>query len=356
MIFSIEKGGAETYLYNLVDNLKDNVNFFIVCDHKGTNHEKIEKKCKNVEIIKMNNVFDIKAARKIATYCKKNNIHIIQTHFLRENYIGILSKLFNPNIKVIWTAHLIAENKGIIRFFNKIFSKFVDKIICVSEAVKTSLVKEGIPLNKAQVVYNGVDTNYFRPMDDNTIRKELSIEDDTLVLTTISRFNKEKGYDFLMEGLKELKIHIPYFKMLLVGEGEEKDFIKEKVKEYDLQEQVVFLGYREDIPQILAATDIYISPSRNEAISFSIIEALSCSKPVVATEVGGVPEIFHKGNCGILIPFGDTKVFVESIMELYDNKNYELVKSNCREIVKNNFSQNKMLEGTYKLYSKLAEN
>jgi len=113
IIFSIEKGGAETYLYNIVDNLKEDVNFFVICDHKGTNHQKIEEKCKNVEIIKMNNVFDIKASKRIAAYCKANNIHIIQTHFLRENYIGILSKLFNPKVKVVWTAHLIAENKGI---------------------------------------------------------------------------------------------------------------------------------------------------------------------------------------------------------------------------------------------------
>ena len=354
IIFSIEKGGAETYLYNIVDNLKEDVNFFVICDHKGTNHQKIEEKCKNVEIIKMNNVFDIKASKRIAAYCKANNIHIIQTHFLRENYIGILLKLFNPKVKVVWTAHLIAENKGIIRFFNKIFSKFVDKIICVSEAVEASLIKEGISPNKTQVIYNGVDINYFRPAEDSTLREQLSIDNGTLVLTTISRFNKAKGHDFLIEGLKELKTYTSDFKALLVGVGEEEDFIKEKVRKYDLETQVVFLGYREDIPQILSATDIYVSPSENEAISFSIIEALSCSKPVVATEVGGVPEIFRKGNCGILIPFGDTKTFAKAIIDLYNNKQeYELIKSNCRNLVKSNFSQSKMLDETYKLYNSL---
>ena len=356
MIFSIEKGGAETYLYNLVDNLQENVNFFIICDHKGSNHQRIEKKCRNVEIIQMNNVFDIKAAKRIASYCKKNDIDIIQTHFLRENYIGVLSKLFNPKVKIIWTTHLIAENKGIIRFFNKIFSKFIDRIICVSKAVEASLVKEGVSPNKTQVIYNGVDTDYFKPREGNTIRNKLSIKDDILLLTTISRFNKEKGHDFLIEGLKELKNHILNFKVLLVGDGEEQEVIKEKVKKYDLENQVIFLGYREDIPQILSATDIYVSPSENEAISFSIIEALSCGKPAIATEVGGVPEIFDKGNCGILIPFGDTKTFAKAIIDLYNNnQEYELIKSNCRDIVKNNFSQSKMLEETYNLYNRLNE-
>ncbi len=353
IIFSIEKGGAETYLYNVIDNLKEDVNFFVICNHKGSNHPKIEEKCKNVEIIKMKNVFDIKAAKKIAAYCKTNDIDIIQTHFLRENYIGILSKIFNPKVKVIWTAHLMAENKGIIRFFNKIFSKFVDKIVCVSEAVEDSLIKEGISSNKTKVIYNGVDTNYFVPME-GTLREQLSINSDTLVLTTVSRFNKAKGHDFLIEGLKELERHISDFKVLLAGVGEEQDFIEQKVKKYGLEEQIIFLGYREDIPQILSAADIYVSPSESEAISFSIIEALSCCRPVVATEVGGVPEIFEKGNCGKLIPFGDTKKFAKAIIDLYNNKQeYELVKSNSRNLVKDNFSQNKMLDETYKLYSSL---
>lgn len=356
IIFSIEKGGAETYLYNILDNLKEDINIFIVCNHKGTNHEKIVTKCKNVEIIEMNHVFDIKAARRIATYCKANNIHIIQTHFLRENYIGVISKLFNPKIKIIWTAHLIAENRSIIRFFNRIFSRFVDKVICVSEAVKDSLVKEGIKSNKTKVIYNGVDTDCFKLKYNSSIRAELDIDENTFLLATISRFNKEKGHDFLIEGLKELKNYISNFKILLVGDGEEKNYINEKVKKYNLEAQVEFLGYREDIPDILSAIDIYVSPSRNEAISFSIIEALSCSKPVVATEVGGVPEIFHKGNCGILVPYGDKIAFAKAIRDLYNNKEeYELIKSNCRKIIKNNFSQTNMLKETYNLYRELND-
>ena len=198
------------------------------------------------------------------------------------------------------------------------------------------------------MIYNGVDTEYFRPMEGGSIRDELNIGKDTLVLTTVSRFNQEKGHSFLIEGLKELKTHISNFKALLVGEGEEEDFIRQKVKEYDLQNQVIFLGYRDDIPEILAATDIYISPSKNEAISFSILEALSCNIPVVATEVGGVPEIFEKGKVGVLIPFGDKVRFAKVIFELYNNnQQLDLMKSNCRNMVTDNFSQINMLKETY---------
>ncbi|GFN34310.1 glycosyltransferase [Tepidimicrobium xylanilyticum] len=356
IIFSIEKGGTETYLYNLLDNPEEDVNYFVICDHEGTNHEKILNRCSNVEIMKMRNVFDIVAARKVAKYCKENDIDIIQTHFLRENYISVLSKIFNPRVKIIWTTHLIAENNSIIKFFNRIFSKFVDRIVCVSKAVELSLIKEGISPDRIQVIYNGVDTDYFKPLGDGFIRDELNIEKDTLVLTTISRFRKEKGYSFLIEGLNELKKYIANFKALLVGEGEDQGFIREKVKEYDLENHVIFLGYREDIPEILAATDIYISPSENEAISFSIIEALSCGVPVVATEVGGVPEIFEKGHVGVLIPFGDKDRFAKVIVELYNN-NQQLnsFKSNCRDMVIKNFSQISMLEKTHNLYYDLIK-
>ena len=355
MIFSIEKGGAETYLYNIVDNLKKDVCFYGICNHKGYRHEKLAYRCKNVEIIKMKNVFDIRAARKIAAYCKDKDIDIIQTHFLRENYIAILSKIFNPKVKVIWTTHLIQDNNSIVRFFNKIFSRFVDKIICVSKAVKNSLIQEGIPQDKTQVIYNGVDTDYFRFIDSD-IREKLSIPRDTLLLATISRFHKDKGHDFLVEVLKELKNHISNFKALLVGEGDEKASMEKKVEEYGLDSQVIFLGHRDDILKILSAIDIYISPSVMEAISFSILEALSCGNPVIATEVGGVPEIFEKGNCGALVPFGDVKTFAKAIVDLYNNRSeYKSIKSNCRGVVEENFSQANMLKETYSLYSKLSE-
>ncbi len=353
MIFSIEKGGAETYLYNVLDNLKEEISFHVICDHEGSAHTKLVDRCDDVSIIRMRNVFDMRAARRIAAYCRDEEIDIVQTHFLRENYIAVLAKLFNPDIRIIWTIHLIQENNGIVRFFNRIFSRFVDRIICVSRAVEDSLVKEGISRNKTQVIYNGVDTDYFKA-GDSSIREELSISEDALLLTTVSRFNRDKGHDFLIDVLDELKNHMENFKVMLVGDGEEKHFIQRKVEKYGLENHVIFLGHREDIPEILSATDIYISPSEMEAISFSILEALSCGKPVMATEVGGVPEIFEKGDCGKLVPFGDVKTFAKAIVDLYNNRSeYKSIKSNCRGIVEQNFSQTNMIQETYNLYGKL---
>lgn len=355
MIHSIEKGGAETYLFNLLNNIDQSINFSVVCEHEGENHKRLEESCNNIKIINMKSPFDFKAARKVSNYSRKNNIDIIQTHFLRENYIAVISKLFNPKIKIVWTAHLIAENNRKIKFFNSFFSKFVDKIICVSEAVKTSLEKEGISSNKLQVIYNGVDTKYYKPIEDNYLRRELCLNKNTLVLTTISRFNKEKGHDFLIEVIRELRKNIEDFKVLLVGEGEEEDKIKQKVEEYGLRDYIIFLGYREDILEILSVTDIYISPSENEAISFSILEALSSGKVVVATEVGGVPEIFKNRDIGVLVPYGEIKEFANAIVHLNNNGDlYERKKSNSRKVVENNFSLNKMIEETLRLYKTLA--
>lgn len=355
MIFSIEKGGAETYLFNILEKMDEDINFFVVCNHKGKNHNKLEKVCNNVEIINMNSPFDIKAAKKIAKYCKENNIDLIQTHFLRENYIAVLSKIFNPKIKVIWTAHLIAENNKIIQFFNKIFSKFVSKIVCVSKAVKKSLEEEGIERSRLKTIYNGVDTEYFKPIKDSFLRQELNINEKTLVLTTISRFNKEKGHSFLIDAIRELKNHIKDFKLLLVGEGEEEDIVREKVEKYNLNDNIIFLGYKENILPILAITDIYLSPSKNEAISFSILEALSCNKVVIATEVGGVPEIFEKGDVGELVPYGEPEEFAKTILHLYNNKEiYESKRRNSRRVVELNFSLKNMVQETFQLYKALS--
>lgn len=355
MISSMEKGGAETYIYDILDNLEEDISIHIICSHRGSAHHRLEEKTDNVEIVEMRNVLDIRAARRIASYCRDNDIDVIQAHFLRENYIAVLSKLFNPKVQIIWTAHLIQQNNWIIRLFNRIFSLFVDRIICVSKAVGGSVIGEGIPAAKTKLIYNGVDTNRFKYME-NGIREKLAIPEDSLLLTTIARFHRDKGHRFLIDSLKELKRHIPNFKALLVGEGEEKGIIQRKVREYGLDDQVIFLGYVENIVEILSATDIYLSPSVMEAISFSILEALSCGIPVVATQVGGVPEIFERGNCGILVPFGDEKVFAKAIVDLYNNRSeYRDIGESCRALVEENFSQAKMLKNTFDLYRELVQ-
>src|SRR5699024_7220853 len=100
-------------------------------------------------------------------------------------------------------------------------------------------------------IYNGVNTEYFKPINNNYLREKFQLDKETLVLTTISRFNKEKGHSFLIEGINELKNYFEGFKLLLVGDGEEENFIKQKVDRYNLNEHIMFLGYREDILQIL---------------------------------------------------------------------------------------------------------
>lgn len=357
LIFSFERGGAETYILKTIERMKKKrVKFFVICDHKGSNHDKIEKVCSNVEIININSVLDIKAAYKIAKFCRDNNINIIQSHFLRESFVAVIAKLFNPRIKVIWTMHLIYEEKrSILNFLNRLFSLGTSSIICVSEAVKKSLAKIGINHKKLATVLNGVDTDYFKPTYNGSIREELDIEKDDILLTTVSRFQEIKGHDFLIDVLNELKLNYDIkFKALLVGDGEEMDNIKNKVLKLGLEDNVIFAGYREDTPRILTESDIYISPSKNEAISFSIMEALACQVPVVATEVGGVPEVINKGKCGIMVNYGDKKEFAKAIFELYNNKNeYEEMKKNSRQLIEENFSLENMIEQTYNLYKKL---
>lgn len=357
LIFSFERGGAETYIINTIERMKEKgVKFFVVCDHKGSNHDKIEDICSNVEIIEIKNIIDIKAAYKIAKFCRDNNINIIQAHFLRESFVAVLSKIFNPKIKVIWTMHLIYEEKrSILKWLNRFFSKGANAIICVSEAVKQSLIKEGISDKKLVTVLNGVDTGYFKPTDERDIRKELGVEKDDILLTTVSRFQKIKGHDFLIDVINELKNnYMIKFKSLLVGDGEEMENIREKVKKLDLDDKVIFAGYREDIPRILTASDVYISPSENEAISFSIMEALACEVPVAATEVGGVPEIMNKGKCGVMSYYGDEKRFAKAVFDLYNNKQeYEEMKRNSRSLIEQNFSLNNMIYETYNLYESL---
>lgn len=359
LIFSIEKGGAESYLFNLIDSSIDkkiDIEYHLITNHIGYNHDKLAKQVEKTTLIKMQSIFDIKAGYRIAQYCRKHKIDIIQAHFLRESYIAVLTKIFYPKVKVLWTMHFSHEKKSFVKVLNKALSYFTDKIICVSKAVKDTLINEGINSKKLNVIYNGVDTETFKPLNQQSIRKELNIRDEELLLITVARFHKEKGHEFLIDALSEFKKFDIPFKALLVGDGDELENIKSRVEDVNLKNQVIFMGFSEEIPKLLSTSDIYLSPSVNEAISFSILESLSCEVPVIATEVGGIPEVLSGTDCGYMVTYGDKIEFANKIKTLYTEKElYNLMKKNGRKLVLEKFSKEQMLVATYEQYKSLLK-
>lgn len=306
-------------------------------------------------VIEMKNPFDVKAAFELSRLCKKLGIDLIHTQFLRENYIAILSKIFNPRIKVIYTNHFVMANNRIQKFFNRLMTQFNSGIIAVCNVGRDMLISNGNKASIIEVIFNGVDVAYWKEPVESTLRKELKIGGDEFVILCASRFAHDKGHKYLVDSIKLLKdMTNRKFKCVLAGDGPLLDDIKKQVAELGLQDDIIFIGFRSDMKNLYTGSDLYVNSSEHEALSFLIIEALASGLPVVATNMGGNSDIINPiTNCGLLVEYNNPESMAKGILKLMEDENlYRKFKENAYKAVDEFFNLDKVVDKTYNLYEK----
>ncbi len=253
-------------------------------------------------------------------------------------------------IKVIWMEHLQIERwllASPLRFCYRLWSRFA-RVVTVVEAVREQLIQLGVRAASIQVIYNAVNVKQFTPTP--------SQPDDLLHrfrVLFIGRLAIEKGIDDLLQALQELLPQIPNIQLTIVGEGQERAHLLELTSQLELTEHVQFVGFRNDIPEVLKTCDVLVLPStRRETFGIVMIEALATVKPVIATTTGGLTEIIDR--YGWLVPPHRPSAIAEALLDVYHN--YELAihkASNGRIRVLELFQERRMLEEYDKLFSQI---
>ncbi len=318
------KAGTEKYIYNLVTRFggKDTECFFAY-NEPGQLSEQMEELGIPSFKLEMKHPFDLAAAKKLAKICKENQIDIIHSHYPRENYIAILSRLFYPKVKALYTCHLTLKTNAAWWVTNKLITPHGAKIIAVCNNAKELLVENGVNPKKIDVIFNGIGEEAGKNADKNAVREEFGLSEDTFVISILARYHMSKGLDFLVDSIAELdkKIKRPYV-MLIAGDGEYFDAIGEQIARLGLTDKVKQLGFRSDTANILAASDAYVNSSKcYEALSFAILEAMAHSLPLVITAAGGNGDIVNDTtDCGFIVPYGDTTAFANALYTLSEDK------------------------------------
>jgi len=349
--------GTEKYVYNLIKAYegKDTKCYF------GFNVEgKLSEQIKELGIpyfqVNMRHPFDKKAAKIIADYCRTNNIDVIHTQYPRENYIALLSRKYYTGTKVVYTCHLTLKTNFLWKLTNKRLTKHNHKIISVCNNGKELLVGNGVDADKITVIYNGIKPHERTPANPN-LRAELGIDEDTFVITTLARLHYSKGLEFLIDSIEKLdKIIKRNYVLLIGGDGELYDELKNRIEDKGLSEKIKLLGFRKDAYNILCGSDIYVNSSMClEALSFAILEALNASLPTVATNVGGNADIINdETGCGKIVEYGDTDAMANAIYELSENSEYfEKCRENCAKTINEVFNLEKIFEDTFDVYKKV---
>jgi glycosyltransferase involved in cell wall biosynthesis len=211
------------------------------------------------------------------------------------------------------------------------------------------------PPEKIISIPTGTDLNRFNPdRVKGNIREELGIDQDTPLVGSISIIRTEKGYPYFLEAAQEILKVKPEARFLIVGYEPKGDTLAQEVRRQGLDDRVFMPGLREDIPDILARLDVFVLCSLREAFGQAIAQALAMERPVVATNVGGIPELIKNNQTGLLVPPADSKALAKAILELLENRKKALkLGKNGRRLIEEKFSQKAMIDKIEVLYQEL---
>jgi len=218
-------------------------------------------------------------------------------------------------------------------------------LCAVSADLKQHMVREGFPASRVSVVYNGVDPGE-RPssLQRRSARAVLGLPDDAFVIGTVGRLDPVKNLSVMMHAYAALKARYPHARAVIVGDGPERATLEAKALALDLADSVVFTGYRPDVRFLMAAFDVYVNTSVYEGVSLTILEAMAMALPVVATPVGGNPEVVVDHETGLLVP-GRARSIADAIARLvHDTRQRRRLGDAGRWRVKRHFSMARMVE------------
>jgi len=363
-----QAGGAELQMFLLAKFLnKEEFTPILACSHTPA----LDKLCENfqkenIRVIRLpvmnkhhpRHYFELK---KIIKNEKIDLIHIHVWNPASGRY-GFLAA-DSANIPIVTTEHDPFQ----LNFLKDTFKKFtlnkVSKIITVSEE-NAKVLKKLYPKHskKIAVIHNGLDLIWwqsqllrFTSEDRKEVKeKTFRAKEDTLIITTIAELHERKGLKYLVEAMPALIAEFPNIKLIVIGEGNERPNLEQLVKKHHLENHIILLGRQKEIPKLLKSSDIFVLPSLREAFGLVITEAMLIPLPVVATKVGGIPEIVIDKKTGFLVPPADTIALSKALKTLIgDPKKRTSFASNSFTRVIKNFDAKRMAEEYGKIYDSI---
>jgi len=353
-----EVGGGETHILNLVENLDASIFEPIVLSF--TTGQMIdtlnEMKVKNF-VIPSTKAFDFSKWKAVKKLMQDEQIDIVHVHGTRAN-TNVYWAARSLKLPIIYTIHGWSFHneqswmvKNVRIYFEKFFTKNSNKNISVS-ASNQKTGTDHIKGFHSTVINNGIDLDTFNPLNNfKNIKKELGIDESKCVIGFAGRITEQKEPLTLIRAFKKVLDANKDVVLLIVGEGDLKDKAIQLIKELGIDNSVVFEKFRNDVPDLLNAMDIFCLPSLWEGLPIALLEAMAMQKAVVATAVDGTKEIIIDGQNGIIVPAQKADALAAAILSLVNNKKQrKYLGENARKTVAEKFGATQMTKQTEDVY------
>ncbi|MFL5906774.1 MAG: glycosyltransferase [Solirubrobacterales bacterium] len=267
------------------------------------------------------------AMLRLARFLRQESIDVLHTHLFEPSVVGLQAGVMARTPARVMTRHYSDGHTRIGKRWHVRLDRMCiglcDNVVAVSADTARHLVEaEGAPPRKVHTVLNGFDADRVQvpePAERERLRRELDATDAHL-LASVGRLHPDKGWEYLFRAIPRIrgKVDRPVV-LLVVGEGPFEDDFRRQVAELGCEREVRFLGFRDDATSLMAAADLVVGPTLTEAFGITLAESLYAGTPVVATRVGGVPEIVDDGVDGVLVPPGDSEAMADAIAGLLND-------------------------------------
>jgi glycosyltransferase involved in cell wall biosynthesis len=308
---------------------------------------------------------DTLALLDLTAFLRKNPYHIVHTHNSKAGFLGRLAARLAGVPVIVHTVHGFAFHdeeplwrQMLFRNLERLGSHWSDSMIFISQplidwALKDRIVGE----EKITKIYSGIQLDKFHPVksqEKDRIKSRWGLKKEEVVVGIVSKLWEGKGHTVLIEAFKLLKGKIKDAKLVIVGEGYLYDELIRLVETNGLHESVLFTGFLMDVYEIIATFDVAVLPSFFEGMGRVILEAMAMEKPVVASRVGGIPDLIDQGVNGLLVRPGDPRELADALEKvLSDNGLGRKLGRAGRKRIKNQFSADVMVQSIEKLYREL---
>lgn len=355
LIQGLEFGGLENITLSLLENLDKDIYTTSICcfDTLGNLTNRINGNIK-VHFLKRKHGIDYFYPFKLARLLKKQQIQILHLHNSTAFFYGVIAGKLAGIPAIVYTEHARDVFPNLkVRIADKLLSFLTDRIIVVAEYLKENLIDyEKFDEHKISVIYNGIDPAEFNIKTDHIKkRKELNLDGNSPVIGIVARLDPIKNHVFLIKAMKHVIGKFPKAVLLIVGDGPIHSELKSLVKHYMLDKNVRFLGTRTDVPEIMSVIDVFVLCSKSEGLSVTLLEAMAAGKPVVATSVGGNPELIEHDINGLLVESDDEEELSKALIELLTDKSKSLkLGEAAKKKIVENFTLNNMVRKYEKIY------
>lgn len=382
IVLNMERAGAQEVVRTLAGYLQASGCAVTVCAFRdGPMRAEVEKLGIHVEILRLPR-YDVvflplflaemwRIRRELAQLIEIYRVDVAQTHISEVLDFLVLSLRHTTRLRVVlWTMQnteflpamehwLLRPKRLVYRLLYRLLAGRVDGFIAVSDEVRESIIRQIGPVqDKVFTICNAVDLKPFQhPGDKAALRDQLGLEARSHLVATVGRLTEQKGHCYLIDAAVSVVSVYPDTHFLFIGDGELRDELQQQTRQAGLSQNIHFLGIRKDVPDLLAAVDLFAFPSLWEGLSVALLEAMVAGKPIVATAVSGTTSVMIHGVTGLIVPPHDSQGLAQAIIELLSHPaQAQAMGQAAKQRAMSNFSAQKQADEYLELYQRLVRN